>query len=131
MTDTLTLESRTPNWIDALCQEIDTLKFTSAFDCFSADAVLSFGVKQISGAPAMQAFFVQIDAPLDIDHRILEVWAGSTTTYVRGEADMAKKESPQIRVVAPFMWLFRREHESGPITHWYVTAGPLATDKVL
>ena len=79
----------------------------------------------------MQAFFVQIDAPLDIDHRILEVWAGSTTTYVRGEADMAKKESPQIRVVAPFMWLFRREHESGPITHWYVTAGPLATDKVL
>jgi hypothetical protein len=37
----------------ALCREIDTLKFTSAFDCFSPDAVPAFGVKQISGAPVM------------------------------------------------------------------------------
>jgi hypothetical protein len=131
MTDTLALLPKTPDWIDGLCREIDTLKFSSAFDCFAADAVLAFGVKQISGAPAMQAFFVQIDAPLDIEHRILEVWAGRTTTYLRGEADMAKKGMPETRVLAPFMWLFRVDQERGPITHWYVTAGPLAVDKVM
>jgi hypothetical protein len=80
------------NWIEALCREIDTLKFASAFDTFTPDAILAFGVKQITGASAMQAFFVKIDSPpLNIDHRILEVWDGEMTTYVRGEAEMAKQ----------------------------------------
>jgi len=128
---TITLLPQTPDWIDALCREIDTLEFTAAFDRFSADAVLAFGVTEVTGAAAMQAFFVKIDSPLDIKHRILEVWAGSTTTFVRGEAEMAKKQSPETRVVAPFMWLFRQDHEGGPVTHWHVTAGPLATENVL
>jgi hypothetical protein len=131
MSDRLTLLANTPRRIDEICREIDTLKFTSAFDCFSPDAVLAFGVKHISGAAAMQDFFVQIDSPLDIHHRILEVWDGKATTYVRGEADMAKKETPQTRVLAPFMWLFRRDVEHGPVTQWFVTAGPLAVDKVM
>jgi hypothetical protein len=42
----------------------------------------------------MQALFVKIDGPLNIDHCILEVWDGATTTYVRGEAEMAKKDNP-------------------------------------
>jgi hypothetical protein len=29
------------------------------------------------------------------------------------------------------MWLFRQDHEGGPVTHLHVTAGPLATEKVL
>jgi hypothetical protein len=32
----------------------------------------------------MQAFFVKIDSRLNINHRILEIWDGETTTYVRG-----------------------------------------------
>jgi hypothetical protein len=65
-------------------------------------------VKQITGASAMQAFFVKIGSPLNIDHRILEVWDGDMTTFVRGEAEMAKKAEPNTKVTAPFMWLFRR-----------------------
>jgi hypothetical protein len=59
MSNTLTLLDRTPDWIEALCREIDTLKFASAFDTFTPDAILAFGVKQITGAAAMQAFFVK------------------------------------------------------------------------
>jgi hypothetical protein len=57
-----------------------------------------------TGVSPMQAFFVKIDSPLNIDHRILEVWDGEMTTYVRGEAEMAKKAEPDTKVTAPFMW---------------------------
>jgi hypothetical protein len=93
MNKTLSLLDETPDWIDALCREIDTLEFTT-FDCFAPNAVMAFGVKQIAGAAAMQAFFVKIDGPLNIDHRILEVWEGATTTYVRGEAGWPRSRSP-------------------------------------
>src|SRR5450755_4251958 len=73
MSNTLTLLDTTPDWIESLCREIDTLRFASAFDTFTPDAILAFGVKQITGASAMLAFFVKIDSPLNIDHRILEV----------------------------------------------------------
>ena len=131
MSNTLTLLDRTPNWIEALCREIDTLKFASAFDTFTPDAILAFGVKQITGASAMQAFFVKIDSPLNIDHRILEVWDGEMTTYLRGEAEMAKKAEPNTKVMAPFMWLFRRDAPGGRFSRWFITAGPLKTDSVL
>jgi hypothetical protein len=58
----LTLLDRTPDWVEALCSEIDTLKFASAFDSFTPDAILAFGVEQITGGSAMQAFFVKIDS---------------------------------------------------------------------
>ena len=131
MSNTLTLLDRTPDWVEALCREIDTLKFASAFDTFTSDAILAFGVKQITGASAMQAFFVKIDSPLNIDHRILEVWDGETTTYVRGEAEMAKKAEPESTVTAPFMWLFRRAAADGRLSSWFITAGPLKTESVL
>jgi hypothetical protein len=131
MSNTLTLQDRTPDWVDALCREIDTLKFTSAFNTFTLDAILAFGVKQITGASAMQTFFVKIDSPLNIDHRILEVWDGETTTYVRGEAEMAKKTEPDKKVTAPFMWLFRRDAADRRLSRWFITAGPLKTESVL
>jgi hypothetical protein len=131
MSNTLTLLDRTPDWIEALCREIDTLKFAWAFDTFTPDAILAFGVKQITGASAMQAFFVKIDSPLNIDHRILEVWDGEMTTYLRGEAEMAKKAEPNTKVTAPFMWLFRRDAPGGRFSRWFITAGPLKTDSVL
>jgi len=131
MSNTLTLQDRTPDWVEALCREIDTLKFASAFDTFTPDAILAFGVKQITGASAMQAFFVKIDSALNIDHRILEVWDGETTTYVRGEAEMAKKTEPDSKVMAPFMWLFRRDAPHGSFSRWFITAGPLETESVL
>ena len=129
--NTLTLLTTSPDWVEALCREIDTLMFTSAFDIFAPDAIMAFGVKQITGAPAMQAFFVKIDSPLNIDHRILEVWDGETTTYIRGEAEMAKKAEPDSKVTAPFMWLFRRDPPNGHFSGWFITAGPLETESVL
>ena len=39
MSNTLTLLDKTPDWIEALCREIDTLKFASAFDTFTPDAM--------------------------------------------------------------------------------------------
>ena len=131
LSNTLTLLDRTPDWIGALCREIDTLTFASAFDTFTPDAILAFGVKQITGAPTMQAFFVKIDSPLNIDHRILEVWDGDMTTFVRGEAEMAKKAEPNTKVTAPFMWLFRRDAANGRFNRWFITAGPLKTESVL
>ena len=123
MSNTLTLLHGTPDRVEALCREIDTLKFASAFDTFTPDAILAFGVKQITGAPAMQAFFVKIDSPLNIDHRILEVWDGET--------EMAKKAEPESTVTAPFMWLFRRAAADGRLSSWFITAGPLKTESVL
>ena len=131
MNDTLSRLDATPDWIRSLASEIDTLKFSSAFDSFAPGAVLAFGVKKITGTEAMQSFFVQIDSPLDIEHRILEVWDGPTTTYVLGEAEVAKKGLPDTRIIAPFMWLFRRLASDGPVVEWLVTAGPLKTDSVL
>lgn len=130
MAKTLALLLATPDWRVGLCHEIDTLEFKSAFDCFAGNAVLGFGVTYIAGPVAMQAFFVQIDSPLDIKHRILEVWSGGTT-YVRGEAELATRDQPETQILAPFMWLFRRDRGGGPVVHWSVTAGPLATDKML
>jgi hypothetical protein len=38
MSNTLTLLDKTPDWIEAFCREIGTLKFASAFDTFTPDA---------------------------------------------------------------------------------------------
>jgi hypothetical protein len=70
-------------------------------------------------------------SPLNIEHRILEVWDGETTTFVRGEAEMAKKAEPESKVTAPFMWLFRRAAADGRFSSWFITAGPLKTESVL
>jgi hypothetical protein len=43
MSNTLTLLDKPPDWVEALCREIDTLKFASAFDTFTPDAILAFG----------------------------------------------------------------------------------------
>jgi hypothetical protein len=53
------------------------------------------------------------------------------TTFVRGEAEMAKKVAPNTKVTAPFMWLFRRDAPDGRFNRWFITAGPLETDSVL
>jgi hypothetical protein len=42
MPNTLTLLDRTPDRMEALCREIDTPKFASAFDTFTLDAILAF-----------------------------------------------------------------------------------------
>jgi hypothetical protein len=53
------------------------------------------------------------------------------TTYLRGEAEMAKKAEPNTKVTAPFMWLFRRDAPGGRFSRWFITAGPLEIDSVL
>jgi hypothetical protein len=45
----------------------------------------------------MKDFFVKIDRPLEISHRILETWSGDGYHFVRGEADMAKKRLQHAR----------------------------------
>jgi hypothetical protein len=132
MTRTLRLADKTPDWIVSLCKEIDTRKFEHAFDRFAQDAQMHFGAQTFRGAPSMKDFFVKIDSQLEISHRILETWSGDGYHFVRGEADMAKKDQPLQKVTGPFMWVFEGSIEvDGGIVVWRVTAGPLKTDAVM
>jgi len=44
---------------------------------------------------------------------LLHARDGNMTTFVRGEAEMAKKAEPNTKVTAPFMWLIRRDAPGG------------------
>jgi hypothetical protein len=54
MAETMTTLEQVPNWIKAICDEIDTLVFTSAFDKFTPDVELIFGTEPSIGAEAMK-----------------------------------------------------------------------------
>jgi len=132
MANTLTLLEHTPRWIEELCNEIDTLKFRSAFDRFETDAELHFGAQLFRGAQAMKNLFVKIDSPIIVKHQMLETWSGENMHFLRGQAEMAKRTEPDNKVVAPYMWFFYGQIEgTGSVSKWLVTAGPLKADAVL
>jgi hypothetical protein len=101
MANTLTLLEHTPRWIEELCNEIDTLKFRSAFDRFETDAELHFGAQLFRGAQAMKNLFVKIDSPIIVKHQMLETWSGENMHFLRGQAEMASGPSPITRSSHP------------------------------
>ncbi|MEV2211339.1 nuclear transport factor 2 family protein [Streptomyces sp. NPDC050997] len=92
-----------------------------------------FGTAHIHGVEAIKAFFVKIDAPLNITHEVLEYWAaGDGVRLLRGEATMAKKSDPDKVVRAPFMHIFYLDQEEPVrVRELRITAGPLQTDAVM
>jgi SnoaL-like domain len=122
-----------PQWLLQIMNEIDTLKFGDGFSCMTEDTDMYFGTGHVHGAEAIKAFFVRIDEPLNITHRVLEFWAADDgACFLHGEAVMAKKTDPGTAVRAPFMHIYYLdEGEPVRIRALRITAGPLQTDAVM
>ncbi|MGW7541809.1 nuclear transport factor 2 family protein [Streptomyces sp. NPDC054770] len=122
-----------PDWVLKFMEAIDTLDFDEGFAPVTEDTDMYFGTAHVHGVEAIKAFFVKIDAPLDITHEVLEYWAaGDGVRLLRGEATMAKKSEPDQVVRAPFMHIFYLDQEEPVrVRALRVTAGPLRTDAVM
>ncbi|PWI42567.1 nuclear transport factor 2 family protein [Streptomyces sp. ICBB 8177] len=122
-----------PDWVLRFMDAIDTLDFGEGFAPLTEDTDMYFGTAHVHGAEAIKAFFVKIDAPLDITHEVLEYWtADHGVRLLRGEATMARKSEPDRVVVAPFTHIFTLDREDPVrVRTLRVTAGPLRTDAVM
>ncbi|GAB2808391.1 nuclear transport factor 2-like protein [Streptomyces daliensis] len=122
-----------PDWVLKFMDAIDTLEFDEGFAPLTEDTEMFFGTAHLRGAEAIKAFFVKIDAPLNITHEVLEFWtADDGVRLLRGEATMAKKSSPDQVVRAPFTHIFYLDQqEPVRIRTLRITAGPLQTDAVM
>lgn len=125
MPETMTKLEQVPNWLSSLCSGLDTLSLSSPFEKFSQDVELIFGDKSSNGVEEMKAFFIHMDSPLDTKHEVFEVWSGSGRTYVRGQAELAKKQEPNSKTTVPFQWMFYDDpNDTAHLRMWRVTAGP-------
>jgi hypothetical protein len=121
-----------PTWISQIMHEIDTLAFGEGFARMSAATDMYFGSTHVRGVDAIQAFFVKIDAPLNITHAVLECWQAEQTILLRGQATMAKKSDPDRQVSAPFIHIYYLSGDrTAQIDTIRITAGPLQTDSVM
>jgi len=122
-----------PEWVLKFMNAIDTLEFDEGFAPLTEDTDMFFGTAHVHGVEAIKAFFVKIDGPLIITHKILEFWAtGDGVRLLRGEATMAKKTEPDRVVRAPFMHIFYlADEETIRVRELRITAGPLQTDTVM
>ncbi|AEW97644.1 MULTISPECIES: hypothetical protein [Streptomycetaceae] len=125
--------SAPPEWVIQIMREIDTLSFGEGFARMTEETEMFFGTAHVTGAEAIKAFFVKIDAPLHITHEVLEHWSAPDGVHLlRGEAVMARRDDPGTVVRAPFMHIYRLDDaEPAHIRTLHVTAGPLRTDAVL
>ncbi len=122
-----------PDWVLEFMDAIDTLDFGKGFAPLTEDTDMYFGTAHIHGVEAIKAFFVKIDAPLNITHEVLEYWTADDGAHLlRGEATMAKKSEPDHVVRAPFMHIFHLDQEEPvSVRTLRITAGPLQTDAVM
>lgn len=132
MTDTARATA-VPGWVLRFMDAIDTLDFDEGFAPLTEDTDMFFGTAHIHGVEAIKAFFVRIDAPLDITHEVLEYWtADDGVRLLRGEAAMARKSEPGKVVRAPFTHIFYLDREEPVrVRTLRITAGPLRTDSVM
>ncbi|MFE9404097.1 nuclear transport factor 2 family protein [Streptomyces sp. NPDC006530] len=122
-----------PAWVLKFMDAIDTLEFDEGFAPLTEASDMFFGTEHLHGVEAIKAFFVKIDAPLNITHKVLEYWAADDGVHLlRGEATMAKKSAPDRVVRAPFMHIFYLDREEPVrVRTLRMTAGPLETDVVM
>jgi hypothetical protein len=120
-----------PVWVEQIMDEIDTLEFGPGFSHLDDASTMYFGAAVIHGVEAIKAFFVKIDEPLNVEHKVLEAWEADHTVLLRGEATMAKKTSPDEVVQAPFMHIYYLTAGTEHISTLRITAGPLQTDAVM
>ncbi len=112
-----------PQWVDLIVSEIDSLRFEAGFQRLASDAEMQFGCRRSIGPEAIQEHFRNLHVSINTKHEVLEVWSGSSQTYVRGEVRMTKKENGSKPSVEPFQWMFY-EVGNDSIHRWLITAGP-------
>lgn len=119
------------SWIQTMFDEIDTLRFGDGFDHLTEQTEMQFGTAQLRGVEAIKAFFVKIDTPLDITHRICEFWDSDSVKILRGEAELRKKNSDAEFITTPFMHIFYMDDDGGKVKRWFIVNGPIKTDAVI
>jgi hypothetical protein len=123
---------QTPRWILDVYNEIDSLEFKNAFECFSDGAVLVFGTAEIRGVPAIREFFIYLDTPLITNHRAVDFWDMTNIKIVRGVADLAHRDKPDEVVSAPFVHIFQMsDYNSELVAHFQVVVGPIHPERGL
>ena len=132
MPETLIRQEYAPEWVQQIFREIDTLQFGPGFAHLDAHTEMQFGTAIIRGVEAIQAFFVKIDSPLEIEHRIHDFWDGGTTQILRGDVVLRKKGSQDPFVTTPLMQIFYLDADQPDrLARWFIVNGPIKTDAVI
>jgi hypothetical protein len=131
MSQVLIHQENAPEWLKQLFHEIDTLEFGSGFAHLSRDTEMQFGTATIRGLDAIKEFFVKIDSPLEIRHRIHDFWEGGTTKILRGDAVLRKKGSTDDYITTPLMQILYMGEKQDEVVRWFIVNGPIKTDSVV
>ena len=132
MTETLVRLQEAPKWVREIFKEIDTLQFGPGFSHLTEQTVMEFGTATVKGAQAIKQFFIKIDSPLEIEHRIHDFWDGGVTKILRGDAVLRKKGSKDDPLTTPFMQIFYMDADkSDELRSWFIVNGPIKTDSVI
>ena len=132
MAETLVLQQEAPEWVKDIFKEIDTLQFGTGFAQLTEQTAMEFGTAILIGVSAIKAFFIKIDSPLEIQHRIHDFWDGGLRKILRGDAILRKKGSNDAPVTTPLMQIFCMD-PSRPekVERWFIVNGPINTDSVI
>src|ERR1039458_1137951 len=132
MTETLIRLQEAPKWVREIFKEIDTLQFGPGFSHLTEQTVMEFGTATVKGAQAIKQFFIKIDSPLEIEHRIHDFWDGGATKILRGDAVLRKKGSNDQPITTPLMMIFYVDPgKSDELSRWFIVNGPIKTDAVI
>jgi hypothetical protein len=132
MAEILIHQQEAPQWVKEIFKEIDTLQFGSGFSHLTEQTVMEFGTATVKGAQAIKQFFIKIDSPLEIEHRIHDFWDGGATKILRGDAVLRKKGSDDELITTPLMQIFYMDADkSNELSRWFIVNGPIKTEGVL
>jgi hypothetical protein len=132
MTETLVHQKEAPQWIKEIFKEIDTLQFGPGFAHLTEETVMEFGTARVRGLQSIRQFFVKINSPLEIEHRIDDFWDGGARKILRGNALLRKKGTNDEPITTPLMMVFSMDpDQSGQLSHWFIVNGPINTDSVI
>jgi hypothetical protein len=130
--DTLKKLAAPPDWILRLYKEIDSLKFGSAFECFTPETEMVFGTARVKGTEAIKEFFVKIDSPLNSKHRVHEFWDGDRVKIIVGDAVISKKSDPKTEITPPLVNIFyMSDSDPAKVQKLLIVAGPFDTDTLV
>jgi hypothetical protein len=132
LAETLIHQQEAPPWIQEIFKEIDTLQFGTGFSHLTTQTVMEFGTATVKGVQAIKQFFIKIDTPLEIEHRIHDFWDGGEIKILRGDAVLRKKGSSDGPITTPLMMIFYMDTgESDQLSRWFIVNGPIKTDSVV
>ncbi len=137
MVQTLVRLEQPPRWVVDIFSEIDTQNFGPGFEHFTEETEMTFGTAVLQGVEAIKGFFVKIDSPLDIQHRIHDFWDGGSEKILRGDAILSKKGSTDPKITTPLMMIFYmadslpEDAAQARVKEWFIVNGPIKTDAVI